>query len=257
VATAAGGYAAAQAMKRLTFALFSGLFALPLVACGGDDVKVAPPPPLPAMPVPKPAAAEPVVVPEAAADEPERPAPANPSRKLSKKEKAKLARAEAASKNGATPAAKQAKPAPAKPTTPAPAAKPAAPAPAPVVARPSAPAPAAAKSKVIIPRTANVNVDVPAGLQADLDKDPRMQPWVNQAVSVIDKCHTQQAAPAGTIEVLLTMHESARPTADIKKLPGALSQLVACATGGLMSKKMPLFTGKEGTRYTVKINFNK
>lgn len=195
------------------------------------------------MPTPK--AATPVAADEPTA-EPEQPvAPSKPAeRKQSKKEKAKQAK-QAKQEAAASKASKA-------PAAPVPVAKPT-PAPAPVAPKPAAAPPA--KGKVSIPRTAHVSIDVPAGLQADLDKDPRMQPWANQVVSVIDKCHTQNAAALGTIEVLITMHENARPNADIKKLPGALSPVVACATGGLMRTKMPLFTGSEGARYAVKINF--
>lgn len=231
------------AMK-LSAALFTGLLVVPLIACGSDAKVVPPPPPLPTMPVPKAAAAEPPI----AADEPaaEQPVAASKAadRKLSKKEKAKQAK-QAAAASKASKASKT-------PEAPVVAAKPP-PAAAPVASKPAAAAPA--KGKVSIPRTAHVSIDVPTGLQADLDKDPRMQPWANQVVSVIDKCHAQNATAQGTIEVLITMHENARPNADIKKLPGALSPIVACATSGLMRTKMPLFTGSEGTRYTVKINF--
>jgi hypothetical protein len=115
-------------------------------------------------------------------------------------------------------------------------------------------------SKVSVPKTAHLAIDIPSGLQADLNHDPRMQPWVNQVVATIDRCYggesKSNAKLAGTIEVLVTMHENERPDADIKQLPPALSPIVACATGGLMRTKMPLFTGKEGTRYPVKIRFS-
>lgn len=223
-------------MKRLTVVLFSGLLAFPLAACG-EETKVASPPPLPTMPAPAPAAPVAEVEPPTAVAVQKVPEP-KPA-KLSKREKAKLAKAEAADAKANKPALQS-------------------PAPAPTPVKPSAPAAGTpAKGKVVIPRTAHVNIAVPAGLQADLDKDARMQPWANQVISVIDKCHTQNPNAAGTIEVQITMHENARPDADIKKLPSELSPIVACATGGLMRTKMPLFTGTEGARYMVKINFSK
>ena len=45
--------------------------------------------------------------------------------------------------------------------------------------------------------------------------------------------------------------------ADILRLPPQLSGIVACATGKLMRIKMPLFTGSEGHKETVKIHFTK
>jgi hypothetical protein len=158
----------------------------------------------------------------------------------------------AGGKRGAKTEAAAAKPA-AKPVA---APKPSAPAPAPVAAK--TPEPAKPKGKVNVPATAHVRIDVPPALQQDLDKDPRMQPWVNQVMAVIDRCHNESAkggALAGTIEVLVTMHENERPSADIKQLPPQLSPIVACATGGLMRTKMPLFTGNEGARNLVRIQF--
>lgn len=106
-----------------------------------------------------------------------------------------------------------------------------------------------------MPRTANVRIDFPAGLQADLDADPRMQTWVDKVVPIIDGCHGNNRAAKGTISTRITMHENERPDADILSLPGQLSSVVACATGALMRVKMPLFTGREGTRYDVRIVF--
>ncbi|MFT3923418.1 MAG: hypothetical protein QM778_12860 [Myxococcales bacterium] len=147
--------------------------------------------------------------------------------------------------------------APAASPTPTPTPPPVAP-PAPVPSAP-APAPSAPKGKVTIPSTEHVRVDVPAGLQAALDADPRMQPWANKVISVIDGCYAGERnsnkSAAGTISVLVTMHSESRPDADIKSLPSALSGVVACATGGLMRTKMPLFTGKEGEKHTLNIRF--
>jgi hypothetical protein len=147
------------------------------------------------------------------------------------------------------------------PAQPATTIKPAAPAPVPAAAPSPAPVQPAAtgkSTKVNVPATAHVRIEVPSALQAELDRDPRMQPWVNQVMSVIDRCYTDAArggALAGTIEVVVTMHENERPDADIKQLPPHLSPIVACATGGLMRTKMPLFTGAEGGRRTVRIVF--
>jgi hypothetical protein len=141
-------------------------------------------------------------------------------------------------------------------TPAAPTAPPAPPAPSPPVAVAPVPAaPAAARGKVVVPRTANVHIDYPAGLQADLDADPRMQAWVDKVIAVIDGCHAKNRSAKGTIATRITMHENDRPDADILSLPGALSSVVACATGSLMRIKMPLFTGREGTRYDVRIAF--
>jgi hypothetical protein len=153
-----------------------------------------------------------------------------------------------------TPVARErVKPAPAEPApvaTPTPPA--AAPAPAPV-----APTPAA--TKVVVPRTDHVHVEVPKGLQAWLDADTRMQPWVATVMRVADRCYAQvresNAGAAGTISVAVTMHKDARPDADILALPPQLSGVVACGTGDLMRSGMPLFTGNEGERYTVHIVF--
>ena len=150
------------------------------------------------------------------------------------------------------------------PATPAPtptASTPVVPAPAPAAPNAPAPAPTPApvRGKVTIPSTGHVQVDVPAGLQSALDLDPRMQPWANKVIQVIDDCYTQErksnAGAAGVISVRITMHSESRPDADIKALPPALSGVVACATGGLMRTKMPLFTGNEGEKHNVNIRF--
>jgi hypothetical protein len=109
--------------------------------------------------------------------------------------------------------------------------------------------------KVAVPRTANVHVEFPQGLQADLDADPRMQSWVDKVIAIVDGCHANNRGANGTISTRITMHENDRPDADILSLPGQLSSVVACATGSLMRVKMPLFTGREGTRYDVRIVF--
>ena len=107
-----------------------------------------------------------------------------------------------------------------------------------------------------MPHTDHVSIDVPAGMQALLDDDDRMQPWVNKVIPVADRCYASKGGGANaSIVVDVTMHENARPDADIRSLPPALAGVVACATGDLMRTKMPLFTGPEGQRHTLKIKF--
>lgn len=124
----------------------------------------------------------------------------------------------------------------------------------------TAPEPEPAK-KVILPHTDHVHVAFPKGLQAWLDADTRMQPWVESVIRTIDDCYARErasnAAAAGTIEVAVSMHKDARPNADILALPPQLSGVVACATGGLMRSDMPLFCGNEGDRYTVRVTFER
>jgi hypothetical protein len=125
---------------------------------------------------------------------------------------------------------------------------------------PVAPEPIAKPAtKVTIPNTSRVRVEVPPGLQAWLDKDTRMQPWLGKVIKVIDACYgdvlSSNASAAGTITFKITMHENARPDPDIQSLPGQLSGVVACATGQLMRTKMPLFTGREGETYVVRVKF--
>jgi hypothetical protein len=129
----------------------------------------------------------------------------------------------------------------------------------PVAAEPPPPAPPKPATRVSIPNTEHVRVEVPAGLQAWLDKDTRMQPWLAKVMKVIDGCYAGVRADnpnaAGTITFRVTMHENARPDPDIQSLPGQLSGVVACATGQLMRTRMPLFTGTEGESYVVRVKF--
>jgi hypothetical protein len=217
-------------------------------ACRREDPPVAPPP-LPPLPV---AAAEVAAPVEPAPSEVEKPGPTKPG-------------APAKSKAEATPESKPDKSERPKgwgaayvpPPAAAPAAVPArapAPKPAPVPLAP-APVPAKPKTRVSIPRTEHVHVEIPVGLQADLDADPRMQAWVDKVIAIADGCHAKARANVGTIEAQITMHENARPDPDVRSLPPQLGSLVACATGQLMRTKMPLFTGREGTRYAVRIVF--
>ncbi|HKO51190.1 MAG TPA: hypothetical protein VJV79_25950, partial [Polyangiaceae bacterium] len=89
--------------------------------------------------------------------------------------------------------------------------------------------------------------------------DPRMQPWLTRVMGVAKDCYDRErkADPnaTGVIALKITMHENARPDADVKTLPAQLSGLVPCATGQLMRARMPLFTGPEGQSHTIKIHF--
>ncbi|MET0284165.1 MAG: hypothetical protein ABW352_06835 [Polyangiales bacterium] len=129
------------------------------------------------------------------------------------------------------------------------------PAPAPVPTPAPPPAPAKPKTRVSIPSTEHVRVEIPSGLQADLDADPRMQPWVEKVVAIADSCHAKARGNVGAIEAQVTMRENARPDVDVRSVPAQLGSLVACATGSLLRTKMPLFTGREGTRYSVRVVF--
>jgi len=114
---------------------------------------------------------------------------------------------------------------------------------------------------VTVPQTEHVHVGIPAGLQKLLNDDSRMQPWVDQVMKVADACYASQRESsekaAGVIVVKITMHPNARPDAEIKSLPPSLSGMVACATGGLMRTRMPLFTGPEGEQHTLRIEFKR
>jgi hypothetical protein len=98
---------------------------------------------------------------------------------------------------------------------------------------------------------------VPRGLQALLDADPRMQPWIDKVVAVIDRCYASERARAkdiaGVVKIAITMHENARPDADVASVPPQLGGVVACATPQLMRARPPLFTGPEGERHKVSI----
>ena len=112
------------------------------------------------------------------------------------------------------------------------------------------------KNTVTVPHTDHVKVDVPAGMQALLDADPRMQKWVDKVIAVADRCYQSKGGGASaTIVVDVTMHKDARPDADIRSLPPSLAGVVACGTGDLMRTKMPLFCGPEGEHHTLKIKF--
>jgi hypothetical protein len=118
---------------------------------------------------------------------------------------------------------------------------------------------AKAPTKVAIPQTDNVKADVPAGLQRFLDADPRMQPWVNKVMSVAEQCYAKERASnplaKGVISVNIVMHQNERPDASLGSLPVLLAGIIPCATSKLMGSRMPLFTGDEGAKYTVRIHF--
>jgi hypothetical protein len=265
----------AMTFRVRTHAPFLFALVVGLSACGGESTATPPPPPLPSAPA-QPAAAAPNPAPEppSAAEprgEPESPAPvASPEIPKTKPQASDGAPsgASAGSEKGKTGVslydlAKRGeatlpvtpKPAPARAPTPKPPAT-SAPTPTPVAAKPT---PAKPNTKVVVPSTDHVRVEVPKGLQAALDADPRMQPWVNQVIKVIDGCYAKERKSnpkaAGVIQVRITMHENSRPDADPKTPPSALFGVVTCATGGLMKSKMPLFTGKEGEKHTVNIRF--
>lgn len=121
--------------------------------------------------------------------------------------------------------------------------------------------PSTPNTHVTIPKTDHVSIEVPTGLKELLDDDPRMQPWVNKAVGVADKCYARQRSSnpfaKGTIAVKVTMHKNARPSGVLKSLPPMLAMMMPCATEAMGSSHMPLFTGPEGRQYTVKIHFTK
>lgn len=135
------------------------------------------------------------------------------------------------------------------------------PAPSPEPAKDKATAKPLPATKVVVPSTDHVRVAVPKGLQAALDGDPRMQPWVKQVIAAADKCYANELKKnplaAGVIEVRVTMHSEARPDAEPKKIPVVLTDVTMCVTIALTHMKMPLFTGKEGERHTVKVHFTK
>jgi hypothetical protein len=228
------------------------LGALLFTACRREDVMQTPPP-LPEAPPPVAERAEPAMHEPHEPRAPEHVAkPSSASKPASKALSRPITKTSAKPKSKTTGAAYVPPPYVPPAYVPPPMPKPA-PAPAPVA---QVPAPAARpKTHVSIPRTEHVHVDIPAGLQTDLDADPRMQSWVDQVIAIADRCHGQARGNVGAIDALITMHENARPDADMRGLPPQLGGLVACATGALMRTKMPLFTGREGTRYPVRIVF--
>jgi hypothetical protein len=174
--------------------------------------------------------------------------------------------ATATAKPSSTATAKPSSTATAKPSSatksgsdepPAPEDEPASPAPA--APKPAEPEPKP-KASVRVPSTKHVRVVHGSGMQALLDADSRMQPWVNNVMRVVGSCYDTLRAKspkaAGSIVVTVTMHKNERPTPDIDSLPPQLSEIVACGTGQLMrGPRMPLFTGPEGQRHRLEIRF--
>jgi hypothetical protein len=105
-----------------------------------------------------------------------------------------------------------------------------------------------------------VHVEVPAGLQHGLDEDDRMRPWLSKAVNVADSCYADERADnpaaAGAITVQVTMHENARPSGKVASVSPGIGGIVMCATTRMLGVKMPLFTGKEGESYTLRVHFD-
>lgn len=122
---------------------------------------------------------------------------------------------------------------------------------------PAAPAPApAAPKRVALPSTKHVRYLVGSGMQTLVNKDPRIVTWLKRITPVLDRCYRGlSGSPKGTVKVSVTMHENRRPSVGLKSLPGALAGMMPCATTKLMGTRAPLFTGPEGQKHTVSIQF--
>jgi hypothetical protein len=231
--------------SRRALAMIVGSLLSVAIGCAKDERRAPPPlPVVPAVPAPMPSAEPPA---------PPVPAPEKPSSasKAASRAAARAGKAKPSASAAKEPSA-QAPQAPAKASPPASVPSPAPSASAPVTAPVRAPA---AKTRVVVPSTAHVRVELPSGLQQDLDDDPRMQPWVDKVIAIADSCHAKARGAQGTIEAAVTMHDEARPDVDVRSVSAQLGGLVACATGSLMRTKMPLFTGREGARYVVRLHF--
>ena len=125
---------------------------------------------------------------------------------------------------------------------------------------PSASTNARPTTKVVVPATAHVRVDVPTGLQRWLDEDDRMIPWLSKAVGAVDTCYAKLRADnpsaSGIVSFSLTMHENSRPSAKPTSVPSALQPMVLCVSTQLLAVKMPLFTGQEGASYPVHVQLS-
>jgi hypothetical protein len=143
---------------------------------------------------------------------------------------------------------------------PAPVAAPSAP--ATHVTQPPAPSAAPpAPKRTPLPQTAHVRFAVAEPLQQLLDADGRMDGWLNHVLVVIDRCYLTalDANPnaAGIVTAEVIMHENARPNVDLHETPDALANVVECASGSLINKRPPLFTGPEGQRHVVSVHFSR
>ena len=121
------------------------------------------------------------------------------------------------------------------------------------------PVPQRRPASVQVPSTDHVRVDVPSGLQQWLDADDRMRPWLGKAIAIAESCYAKVRADdpgaSGTIALSVTMHENARPSGRVASAAPAVNGIVMCATTRLLGIKMPLFTGKEGETYSVRVQF--
>ena len=86
-----------------------------------------------------------------------------------------------------------------------------------------------------------------------------MRPWLGKAVATADACYAKlladNPAASGDIAVQVTMHENARPSGRVSSVAPAVNGVVMCATTRLLGVKMPLFTGREGDTYTMRVHF--
>jgi hypothetical protein len=102
-----------------------------------------------------------------------------------------------------------------------------------------------------------VQIEVSPGLQTWLNADPRMRAWMDKAIAVVDACYAElrrsDGAATGVVELNVTMHQNARPSASVGSMPWALKGVASCVTTHLFGVKMPLFTGREGDRQTLRV----
>lgn len=167
--------------------------------------------------------------------------------------------AKAAAHGGKKTATKR-KPSAAKKTSLRSTAKASTPAPTRPSATPSAPATTAPKpsppKRVALPSTNHIRYIVGSGMQALVDKDPRIVTWLRRITPVLDRCYRGlSGSPKGTVKVSITMHENRRPSVGLKTLPPSLAGMMPCATSKLMGTRAPLFTGPEGQKHTISIRF--
>jgi hypothetical protein len=125
--------------------------------------------------------------------------------------------------------------------------------------KPAPEKPAPEKPVFVASSSKHVTLEMPAGLKEDLASDKRMKPWLDTAVAKATSCYQREAksspALSGVVEVSIIMHENARPDASLKSLPSQLAGVFTCVSGAMMGVKMPLFTGREGQRYSARVKF--